>query len=121
MKKADELFLLGRKRGALTERGKALILIGPPKSISQSKDDSTQPGASSRPGAAQGVPMLGNAGATVIVTQFIYEKAQLPPWAEMQALDLKFQVDVSMASEQFLEGLGSAKRLEAKAAAGRRS
>src|SRR5664280_319867 len=31
--KADELFPLGRKRGALTERGKAFILIGPPKSI----------------------------------------------------------------------------------------
>ena len=33
VKKADELFPLGRKRGALTERGKALILIGPPKAI----------------------------------------------------------------------------------------
>src|SRR5664279_251686 len=43
VKKADELFPLGRKRGALTERGRALILIGPPKSIAQKADASPAP------------------------------------------------------------------------------
>src|ERR1039458_383073 len=35
VKNADDLFPLGRKRGALTERGKALILIGSPRSIAR--------------------------------------------------------------------------------------
>ncbi len=33
VKAADERFAIGRKRGALTERGKALVLIGPPQEI----------------------------------------------------------------------------------------
>ena len=47
VKKADELFLLGRRRGALTERGKALILIGPPKSIARGSAAPTAPGDTS--------------------------------------------------------------------------
>ncbi|MGZ6988950.1 MAG: GWxTD domain-containing protein, partial [Thermoanaerobaculia bacterium] len=105
VKNADDLFPLGRKRGALTERGKALILIGPPKSIAQkaatSLSQSIEPLA---PGAVQGTGMTDNA-ATTIVTQFLYEKPQLPPWAVVQTLELKFQVDLSLVTEHFVEGM----------------
>lgn len=115
-KKADELFQLGRKRGALTERGKAFILIGPPKSMNQKADPSasTPFGGLGTQGSPQGTG--GNAGATTILNQFLYEKPQLPPWSDVQTLDLIFQVDLTMAIEHFTNGLGPAKRLEAKAA-----
>lgn len=120
VKKADELFPLGRKRGALTERGKALILIGPPKSIARGSSaltvpvDETTTGLGTQ-GSLQGT-VIGSAGASAIITQFLYEKAQLPPWTDVQTLDLKFQVDLGMGTEQFVGGSGPAKRLETKAA-----
>ena len=40
VKFADEKLSLGRKRGSLTERGKALILIGPPAGV---KSSATRP------------------------------------------------------------------------------
>jgi GWxTD domain-containing protein len=111
VKKADELFPLGRKRGALTERGKAFILIGPPKSISQKADAS--PGASFGPtGGPAGV---GTGGRGPIVVQFLYDKPQMPPWADVQSLDLKFHVDVDDERESLLD-LGPVRRLETKAA-----
>jgi GWxTD domain-containing protein len=123
VKKADELFPLGRKRGAITERGKALILIGPPKSMAQKADSSagtpfggSTAGGIGSQGSLEGTGVIGNAGATTILTQFLYEKPQLPPWADIQTLDLKFQVDLGLATEHFVDGIGPAKRLEAKAA-----
>jgi GWxTD domain-containing protein len=120
VEKADELFALGRKRGALTERGKALILIGPPKSIARGSSaptplDGTTTGTGSQ-GSLSGTGVIGTAGSTTILTQFLYEKPQLPPWADVQSLDLRFQVDLGMNTEQFVNGLGPAKKLETKAA-----
>ncbi|MGZ5382012.1 MAG: GWxTD domain-containing protein, partial [Thermoanaerobaculia bacterium] len=120
VRKADELFPLGRRRGALTERGKALILIGPPKSIARGPSAPTPLGETTTglgtQGSLPGTGETGNAGATTNVTQFLYEKAQLPPWADIQSLDLKFHVDLRMGTERVVDGLGPAKRLEAKAA-----
>ena len=111
VKKADELFLLGRKRGALTERGKAFILIGPPKSIAQKASSSL----SSSFGSTGATGGAGTGGQEPVLTQFLYEKAQLPSWSDVQSLDLKFQVDVGDQRE-FLVDMGPARRLEAKAA-----
>ena len=111
VKKADELFPLGRKRGALTERGKAFILIGPPKSMAQKADSSLGTPFGSA-GATGGV---GTAGQASILWQFLYEKAQLPPFATVQSLELKFQVDVGDQRESLID-MGPAKRLETKAA-----
>jgi GWxTD domain-containing protein len=118
VKKADELFPLGRKRGALTERGKAFILIGPPKSIARGSSAPTLDGTatSGTQGSLSGTGVIGTAGSTTILTQFLYEKAQLPPWADAQTLTLKFSVDNGLSSEQFVEGVGSARKLETKAA-----
>ncbi len=120
VKKADEIFALGRKRGALTERGKALILIGPPKSIARGSaaptpvDDTTT--GTGTAGSLSGTGVIGTTGSTTIMTHFLYEKPQLPPWADVQSLDLRFQVDLGTNAENVVNGLGPAKRLEVKAA-----
>ena len=115
VKKSDELFPLGRKRGALTERGKALILIGPPKSMAQKADSSPLTTLADPTATGPGNPgALGKLSPSTIVTQFLYEKAQLPPWADIPSLDLKFQVDVDVQRESIIE-LGPARKLEAKA------
>ena len=122
-KLADERFALGKKRGALTERGKALILIGVPKQVAQSSKSgiSGAPGTvgaiggSSATGVAVPAGEIGSGGAAAIVTQFLYEESQLPKWSDVKSLDLRFQVDVSMQTEHLVEGMSAAKRLEKKA------
>ena len=122
VKKTDDLFALGRKRGALTERGKALILIGPPKSIARKAVSSVSSGLGTPPPnpmgpqGLQGTGVPGDGGNETILTEFIYEKLQLPSWADVPSLDLVFQVDAGMATDHLVEGASNAKRLEAKAA-----
>jgi len=114
VKRADELFPFGRQRGALTERGKAFILIGPPKSIAQKADAS--PGSPfGSMGATAVTGGVGTGGPAPNLTQFLYDKPQLPPWAGVQSLDLKFQVDVGDQRETLLD-VGPVRRLETKAA-----
>jgi GWxTD domain-containing protein len=109
--KADELFALGKKRGALTERGKLFILIGKPKSLGQSAESSaSQPFASSTGG------FITTAGAPTVKYQFLYEQPQLPAWSDVQTLDAKFQVDTSINSEHLID-MGPVKHLENMAVA----
>lgn len=109
--KADEVFALGKKRGALTERGKLFILIGPPKTMAQKAQSSADVQAGS---TAQQGSFIGTGGAMTITYQFLYEQPQLPKWADVQSLDAKFQVDTNMNSEHVID-MGPIKRLEKKA------
>lgn len=113
VKVADERFALGKRRGALTERGRALILIGPPKSVSSKamlgSGQEFGSAAGTMPGAA------GSSGGTTVMVQWLYEKTQLPVWVDVQALDLKFEVDQTALVERLLD-TGAARRLETKAA-----
>jgi GWxTD domain-containing protein len=112
--KADELFKLGKTRGALTERGKAFILIGPPKSIGK---------GTSRAGEAARMGDRANASGIDSPTplsqidryEFKYEPEQLPKWAEMKLLTLHFEVESVRNSETTIES-GQLKKLAAKAA-----
>jgi len=110
--KADELFPLGKegdkkfRRGALTERGKVLILLGPPKAIA------SRVGSAERaPGEEEGFP---GAGGTMIQTQFQYEQAQLPEWAGLKKLNLMFTIDQAVLSES-VDKPGDVKKLWKKA------
>jgi len=94
VKVADEKFTLSRKRGALTERGKALILIGPPAEV--------------RGQAAPG-------GDAPVVYTFVYDKAHLPPWADVQSQEIRFSVDAGMGVDSLLD-TSVARRLETRAA-----
>ena len=118
VKKADELFPLGRKRGALTERGRALILIGPPKSTANKAIVSSRPelDSSNPTTGATGADVLGSSsGMKAVMVQWLYEKPQLPAWADIPSLDLKFEVDQSALVERLIDGR-AATRLETKAA-----
>lgn len=106
--KADELFKLGSRRGALTERGKLFVLVGPPKSMAQRVESS-----GSVPLGDEGMGSVGG-GGTAVVYQFVYEQPQLPPWADVKSLDAKFRVDTGVMSESVLD-MGPVKRLEKKA------
>lgn len=95
---ADRVFTLGRKRGALTERGKVLILLGPPKAIASRVDASA--GAGPVAGDDEGGTRLPSAGAGMtLLTQFQYDQEHLPAWAGTKRLLLTFTVDQSAQTE----------------------
>ncbi len=119
--KADELFKLGKVRGALTERGRAFILIGPPKSVGSMPVQTG--GAPGRPGgSASGTPLSdqlqigsGGPGSMVYLWELSYEADQLPAWTELKLLKLRFRVEPSTSSETAQEA-SQLKKLSAKAA-----
>lgn len=101
--KADELFALGKpgdkryRRGALTERGKVLILLGPPKAMGSkvSSSLSTTGGGEDSEGRFLGT----SGGGTTVLTQMQYEKEQLPEWSGKKSLVLMFTTDQTALTE----------------------
>lgn len=121
VQKADENFELGKKRGALTDRGKLLILLGPPKSLARSQGTGQDMvGApsltgSTDVGSGSGTVMGGRDAARLVTTYvFHYEQAQLPEWTGLKTLDVRFQVDSGTLSEMVLD-VGPFRKLTAKA------
>ena len=111
VKLADERFTLGKKRGALTERGRALILIGPPKEITAKATSSADTPFGT--GSAGGV--TGTGGGAAMLYTFVYDKSHLPAWSDVQSQEIKFIVDVGLGTESLLD-MSPARRLETKAA-----
>jgi GWxTD domain-containing protein len=107
VKYADEHFALGRKRGALTERGQALVLIGPPKSSARRGAATSSQDAGGPTGAATG------AGGPIRI-EWHYEKDQLPPWAGLSSLDIAFEIDQAAFGERLVDA-STTRRLEKKA------
>jgi len=111
---ADRRFALPGTRGALTERGKLLILLGPPKLVARMQGSTfssafrpRRPGdTGSRAGAA-------DTSFNEAVIQFTYEADQLPEWAGVKSLVASFYVD---ATTDLLVGPEDVRRLEALAA-----
>jgi GWxTD domain-containing protein len=120
--KADELFPLGKpgekryRRGALTERGRVLILLGPPKAMASRVESSvaTPGGVGSEEGEGR---LLGAGGSgTTILTQFQYEKEQLPEWAGLKSLVLTFTTDQTTLAES-VDKPSDVKKVQKKAVA----
>jgi GWxTD domain-containing protein len=113
VKEADQYFTLPRLRGALTERGKAYILIGPPKTLQRLAGTMPQP-----TGSPGNIPPPNPPGASIGESKvtFIYESAQLPEWAKVKALTAEFIVEQS--SDFVSGGSGDVKRIEASARTG---
>ncbi len=109
---ADKRFTLGKKRGALTERGKVLILLGAPKAIA-SRLESAGTGAAGEEGEEGSFPP---AGGNVVVIQFQYDKEQLPEWAGMKSFRVNFTVD-ERAERETADKTGEIKKLWKKAIA----
>ena len=109
---ADQGFAMPRLRGALTERGKAYVLIGVPKSVQRTPGTKKQPAAT-----ATGEIAAPNEPGTSIgqsIFTFVYEAAQLPDWTKTKALTVDFVVE---QSSDYATGksAGILKRLEGAA------
>lgn len=111
---ADKLFALGTKRGAFTERGKLLILLGPPKSMERRTGVGNR--GNFRAGESQGANDATGYGSGLepFAVLFLYDKAQLPGWADVKTLETMFNVDPGAASEQMTNS-ETIKKLEALA------
>ena len=120
--KSDEAFKVGKLRGAMTERGKAFILIGPPKTIGrmdiQSGGSAGRPGGSAAGTAITDQLQIDSSGPGAMVQgyQFSYEADQLPKWTELKMLKLNFRTEPAASSESVGES-GQLKKLASKAAA----
>ncbi|MEO8053819.1 MAG: GWxTD domain-containing protein [Acidobacteriota bacterium] len=112
VKLADERFVLGKKRGALTERGRLIVLIGPPKEIAAKATSSVDTPFGGTAGAGG---VSGTGGGSSMLYTFVYDKAHLPAWADVQSQEIKFIVDVGLGTESLLD-MSPARRLENKAA-----
>jgi len=119
--KADELFPLGKpgekkfRRGALTERGKVFILLGPPKAMG-SKVVSSQAAAPDRGEDAESRLAGAGGGGTMVLTRFQYEKEQLPEWSGVKTLLLTFTTDQTTLSES-VDKPADVKKIQKKAIA----
>lgn len=111
VKLSDERFALGRKRGALTERGRALVLIGPPQEIAAKATSSADAPFGGTAGAGG---VAGSGGGAAMLYTFVYDKTHLPPWADVQSQEIKFIVDVGLGTESLID-MSPARRLENKA------
>lgn len=114
VKEADQLFAMPRLRGALTERGKLYILLGPPKTLSRQTGTRMRP-LSVQLGQAPPVNEPGTSVGESIVT-FLYEAEQLPEWAPMKSFTAQFVVEESRDFVAFKNG-GAVNSLEIKARA----
>ena len=112
VKEADQLFAMPRQRGALTERGKAYVVIGVPKTLQRFPGSKPQPLAA--PGSAN-IPPPNEPGTSIGESKvtFIYEAAQLAEWTKVKSLTAEFVVE---QSSDFV-ARGEVKRLEANARA----
>ncbi len=116
VKEADQLFAMPRLRGALTERGKAYVVIGAPRDLKRKAGQKPQPIPQAGSTGQVMVPPPNEPGTSIgesLVT-FVYESAQLPDWTKMKSLTAEFIVE---QSGDFVagNGAGEVKRLEANA------
>ena len=88
VKYADERFAIRGRRGALTERGRVLIVLGPPKQVVPRE----RPGADATAG-----------GARVVVYTFIYEDDKVPSWADTKRIDIAVELDQGRGSETMMD------------------
>ena len=99
VKLADERFVLRGRRGSLTERGRVLIVLGPPKQIIPRSIDS-----SSQVDSIQKAPEV-ITGARTIQYTFVYEGDRLPAFAGTKKLEVVVENDTGRGIERVTEGL----------------
>ncbi len=115
VKEADDLFSLPRMRGALTERGKAYIVVGKPKELKRYAGTKPQPVPSTGPSGVVNLPPPNPEGTSIgeSIATFSWEAAYLPEWAKMKSLSAEFIVEQSR--DYASSRSGDLKRLESNA------
>lgn len=108
--RADELFKTASKRGALSERGRLVILLGPPKAMAQKYESS----ADVPIGQQTGMGAMGGGGSQITYV-FTYEQAQLPAWSDLKSLTTQIRVDNATGAESIMGSISDVRRLEKKA------
>jgi GWxTD domain-containing protein len=106
--KADEVFKLGKKRGALTERGRLFILVGQPTSIIPTRNQGI---GGSLVGGGSSSSGLSATESVLVTYTFHYDQDKLPAWAGLKSFDAAFTVDPSLQIENILEA-GPVRRIE---------
>jgi GWxTD domain-containing protein len=95
MKIADENFSQRGRRGSLTERGKVLIVLGPPKRIVPRE-------ISSSSGVERGGEME-ITGAKTIQYTFVYEDDRIPSFAGAKKLEIVVENDQARGTETLMK------------------
>lgn len=96
------------RRGALTEAGRAFVLIGPPAPPDRSKPG--RPG--DRPPAVIASSPL---GACQVAVPFSWSRAELPSWADVDSLFVEFRIDVRTHVEKVVGDVRALRRLQERA------
>ncbi|MFI5182171.1 MAG: GWxTD domain-containing protein [Thermoanaerobaculia bacterium] len=107
VKIADQQFVMRGKRGALTQRGRILIILGPPKQIIP-RDVSSAAGPESTGADIQMV------GAKIIQYTFLYKDDRIPAFADQKMFEIVVVVDQTLGTET-LERAGQLATLQRKA------
>ena len=101
VREADQLFAMPRLRGALTERGKFYLLVGPTRQGKLSRQQGTKVAPAFRgldnPPGASAIPPPNDPGTSIgesIVT-FKYDAGELPEWAPFKTFTAVFIVEQS--------------------------
>jgi hypothetical protein len=97
------------RRGALTEAGRAFVLIGPPAPPDRSKPG--RPG--DRPPAVIASSPL---RACEVAIPFSWSRAELPSWADVDSLFVEFRIDVRTHVEKVVGNVRALRRLQERAA-----
>ncbi len=95
VKLADERFGLRGRRGSLTERGKVLIVLGPPKQIVPREISSS---AGVEKGGEMNIP-----GAKTIQYTFVYEEDRIPAFAGAKKLEIVVENDQARGTETLMK------------------
>ncbi len=97
VEQADKLFSLPSERGALTERGKLLIILGPPKELKRIQGTRPQPIPVRGSDGSMSIPPPNEPGTTLgeHIAIFTYEAQQLPDWARVKSLVATFVVEAT--------------------------
>ena len=98
VKLADERFALRGRRGSLTERGKVLIVLGPPKQIVSRQISSSSGAENPQKGDEPQIP-----GPRTIQYTFIYEEDRIPAFAGAKKLEIVVENDQARGAETLMK------------------
>ncbi len=98
VKLADERFALRGRRGSLTERGKVLIVLGPPKQIVPRQISSSFGAENPQKGDEPQLP-----GPRTIQYTFVYEEDRIPAFSGVKKIEIVVENDQARGTETLVK------------------
>ncbi|HUR80599.1 MAG TPA: GWxTD domain-containing protein [Thermoanaerobaculia bacterium] len=114
---ADKNFKLDKTPGSLTQKGRVFMLLGKPTTARTNRDVDEQRGQTPVPGmSGEGISQSNRLeNQAIIGTEWVYEKAQLPPELGLSQLKVKFVYDSRRGFES-IDNIGNVEPQLQKAA-----